>query len=563
MRRPRRRPIPILTDSGRRLRQCATRSTEFPTKPSNWFLEIWATATAIVREVSYPQPYMAVRWLRVLSPPPLGRVIFLLGYWAVVIYIMTWDAIVNDAYFWERIGFRNGWATITQIPLLYLLASKSSVLAILAGSSYERINWLHRWVARTVFVSASVHGWHFYTEWARADFVQMELKAMPMVRWGLGAWGILLFQLLVSLWPVRRFSYELFVAQHVASAVVFLWVVYVHVPSYARYNVWFAVAALCFDRVCRAFTLVWRNVGRFGSGGCSCARGPLLGHAATVRALGDAVSVVTIQDVHFAWRPGQHVYLCLPRVGPAETHPYTIASAHQAPRGGDGCVCNSIELVVRKHRGFSARLHAFAARARAEQAVTAIVLGPYGRPSRWDVYETLVLIAASTGASFTLPILESVLRTRRTNCTKRIDFLLAARQRDDVQFYLDRLPGLMVLARNVGVRLLVHVALTGSSAAGSVHSPTGSVSSSYGDKGKDAAAVPEAHIHMLSGRPNIEAFIRIPVEATGGETSVVVCGGPSLVATVRNCVASLSDERAVHKGTGAQGIQLHVEEYCF
>jgi hypothetical protein len=36
-----------------------------------------------------------------------------------------------------------------------------------------------------------------------------------------------------------------------------------------------------------------------------------------------------------------------------------------------------------------------------------------------------------------------------------------------------------------------------------------------------------------------------------------------LVATVRNAVASLSDERAVHKGTGAQGIHLHVEEYCF
>jgi hypothetical protein len=64
-------------------------------------------------------------------------------------------------------------------------------------------------------------------------------------------------------------------------------------------------------------------------------------------------------------------------------------------------------------------------------------------------------------------------------------------------------------------------------------------------------------------RPNIAAFIRGPVEVTGGETSVAVCGGKSLVATVRNSVASLSDERAVHKGTGAQGIHLHVEEYCF
>jgi hypothetical protein len=53
------------------------------------------------------------------------------------------------------------------------------------------------------------------------------------------------------------------------------------------------------------------------------------------------------------------------------------------------------------------------------------------------------------------------------------------------------------------------------------------------------------------------------VEESGGETSVVVCGGKELTTCVRNSVASLSDERAVHKGTGAQGIHLHVEEFLF
>jgi hypothetical protein len=50
---------------------------------------------------------------------------------------------------------------------------------------------------------------------------------------------------------------------------------------------------------------------------------------------------------------------------------------------------------------------------------------------------------------------------------------------------------------------------------------------------------------------------------TGGETSIAVCRGKSLVATVRNAVTSLSDERVVHKGTGTQVIHLHVEEYGF
>lgn len=67
----------------------------------------------------------------------------------------------------------------------------------------------------------------------------------------------------------------------------------------------------------------------------------------------------------------------------------------------------------------------------------------------------------------------------------------------------------------------------------------------------------------FNGRPDISQFIRKPIEVTGGETAITVCGGKSLVAKVRNSVAALSDERAVHKGTGANGIFLHVEEYCF
>lgn len=73
----------------------------------------------------------------------------------------------------------------------------------------------------------------------------------------------------------------------------------------------------------------------------------------------------------------------------------------------------------------------------------------------------------------------------------------------------------------------------------------------------------DADIIYLNGRPDISQFIRKPIEATGGETAITVCGGKSLVAKVRNSTAKLSDERAVHKGTGANGIFLHVEEYCF
>lgn len=579
-----------------RLQRCATSSVPYPSRPSGPLSQAWATATAIGREASYPQLYVPSRFLSWLTPPSAGRLLVLLVYWAVVIYMATAGAIVKDAYFWERIGFRNAWITVTQVPFLYLLASKSSVLGMLAGSSYERLNWLHRWVARTIFVTASVHGWHFWSEWVRADIVPEQMAMMPMVKYGLAAWGLLLWANLSGLAPLRHLCYEFFVAQHMLTWIAFLCVIYIHVPSYAQYNVWFAIAALCFDRFYRAVLLVWQNV-KFRPNRSRGKDGQRIGHRAQIHAVGEGITVVTLKDAHFRWRAGQHLYLWMPQVGLLDHHPYTIASAHSLP---ETCIGNSIQLVVRKHRGFSRKLydHALKLQTGAKQdTVTAFVTGPYGLAPRWDIYETLVLISASTGASFTLPILESVLMAKRDSlCTRRVDFLLAAKKGDEIDYYVQRLHELMDKAEHVGIALHVHIAVTQGpplptlardpcetkplrpgtgSTSSSDASPSGWCSTTPAtveaaavdmEKNGEASASRRAssgsRVRHLSSRPDVAAFVREAVEAAAGETSVVVCGGKSLVAGARNCVAKLSDERAVHKGTGAQGIHLHAEEYC-
>ncbi|EFX02778.1 ferric-chelate reductase [Grosmannia clavigera kw1407] len=590
-----------------RLRTLASSSQQFPTKPANGFLQAWATLTAVGREVSYPQLYVPVRYLGWLTPPPAGRVLILLVYWSVIIGFMTAGSIVKDVNFWERIGFRNAWVTVTQLPLLYLLAGKSSVIGTLTGSSHERLNWLHRWVARTMFVTASVHGWHFYSEYAIADMTNLFFETMPMGKYGVAAWALLLWAFISGIAPLRHLCYEFFVVQHIATAALLLWVVYVHVPSYARYNVWFAIAALCLDRLVRLILLVWQNV-KARPNPSRCKGGQRIGHQAQIRAVGDDITVVTIKDVHFRWAAGQHVYLWMPTLAPLEQHPYTVACAHQLP---GTCICNSIQLVVRKHAGFSKRLHDRAAALQASEkktTFTAFLTGPYGAPPRSDIYETLILISASTGASFTLPILESVLQARQAVCTKRVDFLLSAKKGDEIDYYVRRLHELIEIATGVGIELSVYIAVTSdpnhksrlaadatpqerdqpvaysSSASSRETSPGSDGNRSTPAKAKllqstdiEKTAMQcctkrqrnvrtisaESRVYQLDSRPDIDAFIRDAVVSTGGETSVVVCGGKSLVAKTRNSVARLSDERAVHKGTGAQGIHLHVEEYGF
>jgi NAD(P)H-flavin reductase len=68
---------------------------------------------------------------------------------------------------------------------------------------------------------------------------------------------------------------------------------------------------------------------------------------------------------------------------------------------------------------------------------------------------------------------------------------------------------------------------------------------------------------ILSGRPYPRTIIRKVLEKAEGESAVVVCGPPGLSDDVRRSVVYLSDERAVHKGTGAQGIYLHVENFGY
>lgn len=574
-----------------RAKACEETSIEHATRPGGRISQAWATATAVVREVSHPQVYVSKVGFRWATPPPLGRVLVLLSYWAMIVYFMSWNVVQDDAYFWERIGYRNAWVSIMQLPLIFLLSMKFNIIGFLIGSSHERLNWLHRWVARTMFITATVHGWHFWTEWVRADFVELELSIMPLVRYGLGAWGVLLLNVVVGFVPIRRMVYEVWLIQHILSSITMLVLLCYHIPADAMYLLWMSVSFLAIDRAARWALAAWQNT-RLKPNKSSCQGMKRLGHNISARAVGDSVTVLTIKDVHFKWHAGQHIYLWVPRLGFLESHPYTIACAHQIK---GTCCCNSIQLIIRAHKGFSKRIHNFAVK-NPTKVLTGFVLGPFGVTTKWDTYETLILIGASTGASFTIPILEHVANTKYKSCVRRIETTLVAKTTEELEYYVQRARDAARVAQEKGIDVRLHIAITGSQSSGESGVPlvqlrrqiqgdsldmqsSEKAPNSYYDKAVEDGLRSRSSNSYSSGsreststvdlvreyttRPDIEALIREPVEQAWGETAVVVCGGKEIVARTRNCVSRLSDERAVHKGTGAQGIYLHVEEYAF
>ena len=87
-----------------------------------------------------------------------------------------------------------------------------------------------------------------------------KLEMMPIVNFGFGAWSVLGWMVLTGFGFFRQLSYEFFVLQHIASFTVLLWLVYEHVPSYAKYNVWLAISFVALDRGGRSILLVTHNL---------------------------------------------------------------------------------------------------------------------------------------------------------------------------------------------------------------------------------------------------------------------------------------------------------------
>jgi NAD(P)H-flavin reductase len=584
---------------------------QVPSRPEGYLAQLYATATATMRELAYPQPIVFTgRFSKYFTPPPIGRCLVLAIYWIVILTMLWSNTILTKgsseyAYKWEKVGFRAAWVSVAQIPFIYLLSCKFNPISILTGISYERLNWLHRWAARTVFLTLIVHWSFFYQEWVIADFVKLQFEMMPMVKYGFGAWGVITWQVLSGFGFFRAASYEIFVAQHIVAAAVLLWLIFIHVPQYARYNVWMCVAFLVFDWGCRIIHGFLRNTHLMSK---LATKTP--GYSASTESLPGNMVRLSLEDVDFSWKAGQHVYISMPSLRPFELHPFTIANAANLdePAGN-----RRLTFLIKAHGGFSRSLQKAAAKdAQAGRKRRVFLMGPWGMPPDLLQYETVVLIACASGASFIVPLLQDLVL--KQGCVQRVQLHWIVRSRENASWYQTELEALNAAARSARLQLQITVHITQSSASDSDSddfTPLPSTSSSSssnsdtntpprtttlpaaasGSSGSSRSTslssppnqtdekdnkIPSSTTHekthshnyskpsisvLSASRPTVESMIRPPVEAALGETAVVTCGGAEITAQARTFVARLSDERAVHKGTGAQGIYLFTETY--
>ncbi|KIW17383.1 hypothetical protein PV08_04577 [Exophiala spinifera] len=626
------------------------RQRSLDAKPKSFLWSFYATATAISREINASSlPTYQFGWLKFRSPP-LGKVIVVLAYLTTVCVFCFYKYDTEDQWSWENIAYRCGCVAQTQLPLIFLLAGKQNIIGFLSGVGYERLSWLHRWVARVLWLTATFHMGFFFRSWARYDYIKVMLTTDNMTQTGFAAWCILTAVVATSFAPMRRLSYEVFLVLHLILFSGFIGCVVIHV-DYGPGYVWACVAIFFFDRVLRFAITLFANFSIFHRR--VPGRDWLWANRATLTPLPGNVTRITIDKPVLRWNAGQHVFLSCHTVVPLQSHPFSITSIQSDEK---------LEFLVQAQSGGTKRFHRFAQKnlglpSQGDLAVRRRKLvgieGPYGQIRPLRQFDSICFFAGSTGASFTVPLMRDIIHRWKTSVsgagivTKRVRFVWVVKARDRVSWFRKELEsalmdvdevrqhdghsdkeldlsiyvtcddkleasttefrseqlahgtaeiaaietkqagtGPKVTEETVDVRSVASkdnsqdgcgpdgscccrntVDEVGEPKTCCCCAPTSSAESSsmssLDEKGSTEANTSTQRLKLVGGRPKPRSIIRKVLEEAEGESAVVVCGPQGLQDDVRRSVVALSDERAVHKGTGAQGIYLHVEGFGY
>ena len=596
-----------------RVRAAAAKSP-YPAKPSNMFTKSVATVTSIFREASYMQitPTRQAFWVKV---PPLGTISLLVTYLGFVLALEFTNNDVLGAQHYTALGLRAAWLAIAQVPLLILLAGKNNLIGFVTGVSYERLNVLHRWVSRMLLLLATLHLGYQNYGWNQYGLMQMEWSTDTCPPTGIAAYAILLWINLSTLAPLRNLSYEFFVVQHLLTFFGFIIAIMIHLPStalYSRVYIYIPIVLFFLDRVVRTSRYAYNNTSP--------------GHA-TLTALDGGVTKIRVPVKRVKkWRPGAHVLLSIPRLGAGQSHPATIASIPSSHNGDLVFVLKrhkGFTNRLMKSANSSAASLLLKTKQEADtpqHTHIALIDGPYGgSQADFAAFDSVCLIAGSIGVTFTLALLLDLAHRAPSQRLpiRRLEFVWIVKSTSWTSWVSDELSSAFKDLQAAGIEAAIKVFVTCDDAftessntarksgcqcdislgpcccvtavdaakadairSKSETSTTGvtsieksgaaditSLSSSSPSTGAPCCSNQGRNLSSIavfrSGRPPIYELLQQLLDQAQGETGVATCGPLSLNATVRNAVAKISDERAVHKGTGNQGIYLHAEGFCW
>lgn len=217
-----------------------------------------------------------------------------------------------------------------------------------------------------------------------------------------------------------------------------------------------------------------------------------------------------------------------------------------------------------------------------------LIDGPYPSPhADFACFDTLVLIAGSTGVTFTLSVLQDIAQRAKTHKIlplRILHFTWVIKHQSWISWVSEELRTAFSMLQEAGIETLCNIHITGEEGIAGDEESAGrgqprerekdhggladglpilddekvEISESRNCRASDAD-ISFAELHV--GRPTFRTMLERRVNQAQGETAVAVCGPLGLSVAVRSAVVRISDDLAVDKGGGLDGLYLHVENF--
>ncbi|KAI0753811.1 iron reductase [Fomes fomentarius] len=496
----------------------------------------------------------------------IGQMIVIVAYLALVVACITMQVPLIDN------PNRAGFLALAQFPVVFLFATKNSILSLLLGpgNGYEKLNYIHRWAGRGMFIGSAVHG----ALWINNHVVfDLPILGQQKETSGIAAFGVLGVLILTSLRPVRRLFYQGFFVVHVLGFVAFFVTICYH-TIYASPWIFPPLAFYGFDMLLRLFRYRIKD--------------------ATLVPIDSNMTLIHIHDCDDGWVAGQHVRLRVFFSGRIfESHPLTIVNA---PASSSCIPGNTISLAARAVGDWTRAINKYALteqeRVSAEKddqpgvPIQVMIDGPYGGSSV-DIgdYESALLVAGGSGATFTLGILDDIVarcvKLGRPNGekTRRIEFAWCVRSYGAIHWFAPMLNEIAtaVAGTSLDLHITVYVTClcnpedvppipnmdvimtTRPSVTGLLRALVTPPPSTPGAEKKQAEADAETvSLDSDESAPHLSSLPRLNWVGLGGGVAVCAAGPESLTREAHNAVARVSLTRGVELG----GIALHTELFA-
>ncbi|CUA67450.1 putative iron reductase [Rhizoctonia solani] len=563
---------PMETDDGS---SGLSRESEFLEKvEKNVFTEQIVTQSLSPQRQGVTAAYMS--WLGAKMTKFIGGPVGMhLGPWLVVLVInIVANVFVSLAPPFFVAPDRTAHIAIAQIPILFVLGTKNNILSHILGKSYEKLNFVHRTVGKSsLFLGEEVNlrGAHDFLALQAASCLYAphymrlgnvvikysghgdlgQTMKVPWVQAGIASWIGLIIVTFASIGIVRAKFYEFFFNSHMIGIFMFMVAIHFHAPAVVVPYTLSGLAFYVIDLVFRAWRMQIRP--------------------ATISAIDDQMTLITVHDIDDGWKAGQHVWIRILKDNFSwESHPFTIANAPAshalAMANSKGRASRGLLLYARVAGDFTRTLN-LNARQSSDIQTKVIVDGPYGGLGAGTVgpadYRNVILIAGGGGVSFTVAVLEDLISRslKQKGCTEVIDFIWIVKEYEHLEWHMPKIKQIIIAADSsaISLRVCLYVTKLETAPNGKLDRPLPSLPSQsvLDHKGPDT-------IEIMFKRPDVVALVGEAISyaaltgqssSGGGGVMISACGPSPMIKDVQLATRriSIKDRRL------AGGVSLHTE----